>query len=203
MSSDSSDPRAPKRERREARRRAASRRRRRRRLARGSVLGLVLAIPILWGIDLTGAEERVEAQVLRTHLWRHRTSPGQSHTHSDATLIIEGLNEVTVPRADTLQRGARVDVWIRRGRVSGWPYFVEMASERPGQEAAEPTGPEPAPPGDPNTVGAEPTPRAEPEGGGAGPTPDAEDGGQEPTPDGEDGGSEPGEESPPFGAPPP
>lgn len=90
---------------------------------------------------MSGAEERVEAEVVRTRLWRHRPQGEKPHTHSAATLLIEGLNEVRLPQADGLERGTRVDVWIRRGRISQWPYFVELASARTTDEAT-PAAPE-------------------------------------------------------------
>jgi hypothetical protein len=131
------EQRSAKRERREARKREALTRRRRRRLVRLAIAAAILVVPALWGVEMSGDEEVVQAEVLRTRLWRHRPASGRPHVHSEATLIIEGLNEVSVPQADGLERGSRVDVWIRRGRLSEWPYFVELASQREGGAAPE------------------------------------------------------------------
>lgn len=120
--------RSSKRERREARRRQATERSRRRRLMRAGIAALVLVPIAMWVADRSGPEEIVEAQVLETRLWRHRPADGRPHTHSRAILIIEGLNEVRIDQADGFRRGQRVPVWIRRGRLSGYPYFQELAS---------------------------------------------------------------------------
>ena len=73
----------------------------------------------------------VRAEVVESRLWRHSSGDGPSHTHTAATLQIEGLNEITVDRADDYERGQRVAVWVRRGRISGWPYFLDLA--KPGE----------------------------------------------------------------------
>ncbi len=121
-----SDPpqRQSKRERQEARRDAARVRRRRTGIRRAGILAAVLLLPLLWLVDCMGPEETVQAEVLRTRLWRHGPPGGQAHTHTSATLVIEGLTEATLDRADGLARGQRFPVRIRRGRLTGWPYFV-------------------------------------------------------------------------------
>jgi hypothetical protein len=52
-----------------------------------------------------------------------------------ATLQIEGLSEFTLQRADGYERGQRVEVWIRRGGISGWPYFLDVV--KPGELALD------------------------------------------------------------------
>ena len=64
-------------------------------------------------------------------MWRHYPGEGTSHQHSAATLRIEGLSETTLDRADGYERSQRVKVWVRRGRISGWPYFLDLA--KPGE----------------------------------------------------------------------
>ena len=78
----------------------------------------VLAIPVLWSFENAGSQERVDAQVTETRLRKHYTDAG-SHSHTSATLQIEGLSEAVIDRADGYERGQRVPVWIRRGRISG------------------------------------------------------------------------------------
>jgi hypothetical protein len=121
-------------------------------------------VPVLWLIDRSGPHAMVQAEVVRTHLWRHRPPDGRPHTHSNATLLIQGLNEVYVPRADNLEKGDRVEVLVRLGRLTGWPYFVELAEAGPGEplEGAPGLLPEEevlAPP----EAEAEPGPELEPE----------------------------------------
>ncbi len=116
--------RQSKRERQEARRSAARARRRLTGTRRAGILVVVLLLPLLWVVDCMGPEETVQAEVLRTRLWRHVPQGGQAHMHTSATLVIEGLTEATLDRADGLARGQRFPVRIRRGRLTGWPYFV-------------------------------------------------------------------------------
>ena len=85
----------------------------------------------LWAFEYSGPEELVEAEVIETRRWRHQKDDGTSHPHISATLKIEGLSEATLERADSYERGQRVLVWVRRGPISGWPYFLDVA--RPGE----------------------------------------------------------------------
>jgi hypothetical protein len=131
-----------KQERQAARQQAAARRRRRKLLLRGLIVGVVLLPAALWLVDRAGSYTEVEGVVVRTRLWRHRPPDGKPHLHSDARLLIEGLNEVTLRRADTLEEGDRVRVLVRHGRLTGWPYFEELAQEiAPGPPAERPTVP--------------------------------------------------------------
>jgi hypothetical protein len=115
-----------KHERREERRRAALRRRRWRRSRYAGIAAAVLAVPLLYAFEHNGGQELVDAQVIATRLRRHYAG-GSSHSHTSATLQIEGLSEAAIDRADGYERGQRVSVWIRRGRLSGWPYFLDIA----------------------------------------------------------------------------
>lgn len=85
----------------------------------------LVALPVLlWQVDRTGPEEQVTAEVVEIRVWRHYPARGRSHTHQAATLEIEGLTRATLERADDLERGQRIPVRIRRGRLSGWAYFL-------------------------------------------------------------------------------
>jgi hypothetical protein len=123
--------RLSKQERREARRRDARRRQLKSRLRRIGIAAAVLAVPGLWALEYSGPEELVEAEVIETRRWRHQAADGTSHPHISATLKIEGLSEATLERADSYERGQRVLVWVRRGPISGWPYFLDVA--KPGE----------------------------------------------------------------------
>ncbi len=130
--------RPSKQERRAQRRRAARLRRLRRRLGWASLIAAALGAAGLWSFDQTGPSEQVMAEVIETRRWRHVEPGGSSHPHTAATLRIEGLSETTLDRADGYIRGQRVPVWIRRGRISDWPYFRDVV--RPG-EGADPDSP--------------------------------------------------------------
>jgi hypothetical protein len=134
--------RVSKKERREQRSRAA---RRQRLLTKGRRLGVAAAILAalgLWAFEHSGRQELVEAEVIETRCWKHFDN-GSEHPHTSAKLQIEGLSEATLDRADGYQRGQRIPVWIRRGRISAWPYFLdiakadEIARERRREEIAE------------------------------------------------------------------
>jgi hypothetical protein len=127
--------RPTKQQRREERRRAGRRRRLLNRLRRTGIFAAVLAVPGLLALECFGPEEIVEAEVIKTRPWRHFAADGTSHDHTTATLQIEGLSETTLQRADGYQRGQRVSVWIRRGRISAWPYFQDIV--RPGDVEGE------------------------------------------------------------------
>ncbi len=129
------DRRISKQERREQRRRAARRRRLASRLRRVGLVAAVLAIPGGWAWERSGSQELVEAEVIETRRWRHFATDGTSHPHISATLQIEGLSETTLERADGYERGQRFPVWIRRGRISGWPTFMDVA--KPGEIEAQ------------------------------------------------------------------
>ena len=120
-----------KQQRREQRQRAAQRRRLLTRLRRVAIVAVLLAIPGLWAFDRSGSQLTVDAEVIETRRWRHMADDGSSHPHTAATLKIEGLSEFSLNRADGYQRGQRVPVWIRRGRLSGWPYFLDVV--KPGE----------------------------------------------------------------------
>jgi hypothetical protein len=120
-----------KQERRDARRRDARRRQLKSRLRRAGIAAAVLAALGLWAWEYSGPEELVEAEVIQTRRWRHQKDDGTSHPHIAATLKIEGLTEATLERADNYERGQRVLVWVRRGPISGWPYFLDVA--KPGE----------------------------------------------------------------------
>jgi hypothetical protein len=128
----SEEPAKPsKQERRDARRRDARRRQLKSRLRRAGIAAAVLAALGLWAWEYSGPEELVEAEVIQTRRWRHQKDDGTSHPHIAATLKIEGLTEATLERADNYERGQRVLVWVRRGPISGWPYFLDVA--KPGE----------------------------------------------------------------------
>ncbi len=134
----------PKWKRQELRERQARRKRAQKRLR----LGLFFSVPLLFiallAFDQSGPDEMVEAEVIRTERWQHLGQSG-SHTHIKATLSIEGLAEIILERADDLQRGQRVPVWIRRGRITGWISFQDLASPggigAQGQPSAQEGGP--------------------------------------------------------------
>lgn len=124
--------RITKRQRREQRRRVA---RRRVWLRRMGISAAVVVVPGLLALECYGPQELVEAEVIETRRWRHVAADRTSHPHTAARLLIEGLSEETLERADGYERGQRVLVWIRRGRISGWPHFLDVA--KPGEVERE------------------------------------------------------------------
>ncbi len=117
-----------KQERRDERRLVARRRKLIARLRKTALLAAVLAIPGLWAFEYFGPQELAEAEVIETRLWRHYAGDRSSHQHTAATLQIEGLSETTIDRADGYRRGQRIPVWVRRGRFTSWPYFLDLAN---------------------------------------------------------------------------
>jgi len=143
-----------KQQRREERQRAARRRVLATRARRAGIVALVLAVPALWAFERSGPQELVEAEVTETRRWRHYTEGRETHPHLAATLQIEGLSETTLERADGYERGQRVQVWIRRGRLSGWPRFLDVA--KPGEiERARREGEAPQAEAEPTEAAAE------------------------------------------------
>ena len=130
--------RLSKQERRQQRRRAARRKRLVTRLRRTGIFAVVVAVPGLCVLERAGPQELIDAEVIATRSWRHIAPNGTSHSHRAATLQIEGLSETSLERADGYERGQRVPVWIRRGRISGWPYFLDVA--KPGEIERERSG---------------------------------------------------------------
>jgi hypothetical protein len=155
-----------KQERQAARQRAATRRRRRRLLLRGLIAGVVLLVPALWLVDRAGSHAIVDAEVVRTRIWRHRPQDGKPHIHTDAILLIQGINEVTLRRADTLEKGQRVRVLVRTGRLTGWPYFVELAEGPAPERVPEPPAVPALAPEEEPSLDLEEEPSVEPDGGG-------------------------------------
>ncbi len=138
MSSEQGEQRkkGSKQRRAEQRRRAARLRKWRRRSIRFGWVLLILLPPALWAFDRAGPDEIVQAVVIRTSRWTHFANNG-SHPHQRATLLLEGRTEMVIQKADDYTRGQQVPVWIRRGRLSGWPYFENLV--KPGEvEALKP-----------------------------------------------------------------
>ena len=46
-------------------------------------------------------------------------------------LLIEGRVKTSIERGDQYRRGEQVKVWVRRGRITGRPRFLDLA--RPGE----------------------------------------------------------------------
>lgn len=126
--------RLSKEERRQRRVRAARWRTWRKR-SRLALLGLALVSPaVLYAYEMGGPQELVEAEVVETQRWRHVPRTGSPHDHVRAILLIEGVTRLTREKADGFQRGQRVPVWIRRGRLTGRPRFLDYGTP---QEAVD------------------------------------------------------------------
>ena len=113
-----------KQERRRARKRAARGRRLRKQLRRWGLLAVIPVAGALWQYYMSGEDETVQAEVIRTEIYRHQPRTGPAHTHQRATIEIEAGVTETLDRADQLQRGQLIPVRIQRGRLTGRAYFL-------------------------------------------------------------------------------
>jgi hypothetical protein len=118
-----------KRQRAELRQRAAKQRELKTKLIRGGAIFLVAVIPALWWIDHSGSEEIVDAVVTGTQRYQHVNEISGPHTHIRATLLIDDRAEEVIQRADNYVRGQHLDVWIRRGPITGYPYFYDIVKD--------------------------------------------------------------------------
>ena len=113
-----------------------ARRRQRIRLLRRAAWGLALVAPLaLWAYEQSGEQDLVEAEVVETQRWRHVSRDEPAHDHVRAIFLIEGRTRVQLDRADGRKRGDRVPVWVRRGRLTGRPRFLDFAA--PGERVPE------------------------------------------------------------------
>jgi len=115
-----------KRQRSEARRRVAQQRATNSKLVRFGLLSLVVIVPGLWWFDHTGPQEIVDAEVVDTQRYNHVNQASGPHTHIRATLLIDGRAKEVIPKADRLERGQHLEVWIRRGRLTNYPYYFDL-----------------------------------------------------------------------------
>ena len=91
------------------------------------ILGGAVAALAFYYVDRSGAVENIDAVVVDTGTYTHTTADG-SHDHREATVEYEG-HRYTIQPADNIQLGGSVRVTIRRGRITGYPYF-DTASRR-------------------------------------------------------------------------
>ena len=88
------------------------------------ILGALGLLFIGFLIDRTGPEESLVGEVVETRNYEHNSGDQQgSHTHVEAIIEFEGKRHTLSP-ADRLRRGDRVYVLVRRGRFTGYAYFV-------------------------------------------------------------------------------
>lgn len=97
---------------------------------RGRLYGLLfLGLPALalafYAVDRTGTTETLSGTVVKTSTYLHsgRDTQGE-HSHVSALLEYEGHRYRLEP-GDRFQQGQAVSVEIRRGRITGFPYFVQ------------------------------------------------------------------------------
>lgn len=98
---------------------------------RGRRYGLfILGIPTLalafYLVDRTGPVETIAGSVAETSSYLHSGTDGSGeHSHWTAVLEYEG-HRFKLDRADQYQKGDAVSVEVRRGRLTGYPYFVQV-----------------------------------------------------------------------------
>jgi hypothetical protein len=97
---------------------------------RGRIYGLIfLGIPTLafvfYLVDYSGPREVLQGTVVETSSYTHSGGDrAGEHTHVAAVLEYEG-SRYTLKPGDRFRRGDRISVEVRRGRITGHPYFVQ------------------------------------------------------------------------------
>lgn len=89
------------------------------------VLGAIVLGFAFYYLDRSGPVETVEGVVVDTGTYVHGTRSG-SHTHNEAVVEYEG-RRYTIRPADNLGLNDPVAVTVRRGRITGYPYFDAAA----------------------------------------------------------------------------
>ena len=89
------------------------------------VLGLLLAALAFYYLDRSGASETISGTVVETSSYVHSGTDAQGeHSHISAVVDYEGHRQ-TVEPGDRFQQGQAVSVEVRRGRITGYPYFIQ------------------------------------------------------------------------------
>lgn len=91
------------------------------------ILGAIVLAAAFYYIDQGSTEDTLDGVVVDLGTYSHSTNSGR-HTHTEAVVECEGRRYKVRP-ADNLSLGDPVAVTIRRGRLTGYPYF-ERASRR-------------------------------------------------------------------------
>lgn len=105
-------------------------RRRRGRIIGLCLLGGVVLLAALYLIDRGGPLETIGGVVIDTSTYNHTTGQQGSHTHIEAVLESEG-HRFSLRPGDGFQVGDPVTIEIRRGRLTGYPYFQQAYHPRP------------------------------------------------------------------------
>ena len=89
------------------------------------VLGLLTVAVALYYVDRSGASETLSGTVVQTSTYMHsgRDARGE-HSHVSAVIEFEGHRQKVEP-GDRFRQSQVVSVEIRRGRITGYPYFVQ------------------------------------------------------------------------------
>ena len=89
------------------------------------VLGLLTMVLAFYYVDRSGASETLSGTVVETSTYLHngRDARGE-HSHVSAVLEYEGHRHKVEP-GDRFRQSQVVSVEIRRGRITGYPYFVQ------------------------------------------------------------------------------
>ncbi len=89
------------------------------------VLGLLTMALAFYYVDRSGASETLSGTVVGTATYMHsgRDARGE-HSHVSAVVEYEGHRRKVEP-GDRFTQSQVVSVEIRRGRITGYPYFVQ------------------------------------------------------------------------------
>ncbi len=89
------------------------------------VLGLLTMALAFYYMDRSGASETLSGIVVETSSYVHSGRDAQGeHSHVSAVIEFEGHRQKVEP-GDRFRQSQVVSVEIRRGRISGYPYFVQ------------------------------------------------------------------------------
>ncbi len=99
--------------------------RRRGRLYGFLVMGSMALALAFYYVDRSGASETLSGFVVETSTYLHsgRDARGE-HSHVSAVIEYEG-HRLKVEPGDRFRQNQVVSVEIRRGRITGYPYFVQ------------------------------------------------------------------------------
>ena len=94
------------------------------------VLGIAALVFIFYLIDRSGPLETVNGVVVETRSYTHSGGDRSgAHTHVEAVLEFED-HRYTLQPGDRFAEGQLIQVEVHRGRITGYPYFVQAGRRR-------------------------------------------------------------------------
>ena len=91
----------------------------------GALTNWVALALIFYTVDRSGAHETVSGTVVETSSYLHSGGDRRGEdSHVSAVVDFEG-HRYKVEPGDRFEQGQVVSVEVRRGRLTGYPYFVQ------------------------------------------------------------------------------